>query len=380
MSRPSTQLVVSIVLGFLAIIIGHISGEVHSWFFNTDDTSKASIFVKDQLSGLVWIGGVIIGTSIISAFFASGIEAFFKNKISPEIQKHVDRLSTELNQSATNTNKLLNEKLLENIIGTSSGELVRSQLKQIHRKAYGSHCGNDNGLYSAVNNKFSHFFEPEQPHRSDYNQTVTVIENDSDSIKWHEVCTYKIHTVAFDQDFDDVSERPIQYPIKFASTVKAAELEFQGEEPTYSLCITVDDTTLFDSKTDLEVKNQKVVPKDGIDWLTVNQNGNTFEISIERVHDVSKAWTDIKIVETSTIYDDYLISRRNEPTCGANININLPTGWNFELISFGHPNDWTIHQHPTNTLAAVTKTWLLPGITFFCKWKRPSQQKLDLDN
>lgn len=112
--------------------------------------------------------------------------------------------------------------------------------------------------------------------------------------------------------------------------------------------------------------------------MEISQQGDVLEINICKQHDITTEWTEIEIKETSTIKDDYFISRRNEPTCGAKITMNLPDDWGFELIRFGHPDDWTIHQHPTNTLSAWTKKWVLPGITFFCKWERPIVEQMEL--
>ena len=374
--RPGIHLITLVLVGILSFVIGSFSIEIHSFFVGGENTSGLSIFLREELPEFKWYGVILLIGGFTSYFLSTGIESFFKGKISPILASHVDRLSDELKTVSTNTNSLLSAKLLSNIIDASPEDLVKNHIKQAHEKAFGKHCGSNHGLYTAVENKFSSFYEESQPHRSDYNQTVTVVENSADSIVWHEVCTYKIHTISLSDKYGDESEVP--YNLRFSSTVKVAELTFDGNDPKYKLVITVEESEIFNSEVHLKLEQGKVVIKEDIEGLKINHTGNTLNIELDRNYPLTKEWTHIEIKETSTIFDDYFISRRNEPTCGANINMNLPDGWSFELISFGHPNDWTIHQHPMNTLSAITKRWLFPGITFFCKWQRPEMQQLEM--
>mgnify|MGYP000001359462 CR=1 FL=1 len=374
--RPGVHLITLAIIGVILFSLGSYSTDLHYLFVGNKNTSGLSIFLSNQLPEFKWYGVIFLIGSIASYFISTGIESFIKDKISPLVATHVDRLSTELENVSKSTNSLLSAKLLSNIIDASPQSLVQKHIKQVHEKAFGTHCGNSHGLYTAVENKFSKFYEESQPHRSDYNQTVTVVENSEDSIVWHEVCTYKIHTISFSEEGHDTG--PVPYNLRFSSTVKVAELTFEGKDPKYKLVILVEGDEIFNSERHLALSNGKVVTKEDIKGLRINHTGKTLNIELDRDYPLTKEWTHIEIKETSTIYDDYFISRRNEPTCGANINMNLPDGWSFELISFGHPDDWTIHQHPMNTLSAITKKWLFPGITFFCKWQKPEMQQLEM--
>lgn len=376
-------------MGIFFVLIGSCSTEIQSLIVDDIGISKESIlskFIEEYLVETKWIGWTIVLSSIFVYFIASSIERFFQTKISPIVTKHVDRLSEELNEVGSDTRRLLSAKLLDNLISASPRNEIRSKLKLIHERAYGPHCAHELGLYSAVSEKLSPFLEPETPHRSDYHQTVTVMENGKDSIIWHEVCSYKIHTICLEPGYQDneaeESQSPeskcIKHNVKFSSIVKVAELSFDGDNPKYQLSISVDHEEVFNSLKHLYLDGKTVKLKDKTDGVSVIHKGSTLDIRLNKEHTIDKPWTDIEIKETSTIYDDYFISSRNEPTCGAKITMNLPDNWSFELIRFGHSEDWTIHQHPTNTLSAWTTKWLMPGITFFCKWQRPEGQQLEL--
>ncbi len=378
--RLSIQLISMFAIGFILILIGILSDSIHDLVVDTIGINKDSgiaEFVDGKLGDATWLGAVLLFGGVVVYFFSSGVEGFFKNKISPIITGHVDRLSEELNQVGDDTRNLLGARMLDSIVAASPPNEVKAKLRFIHEKAYGRHCGNDQGLYAAVEDKLSMFYDPEKPHRSDYHQTVTVVENSIDSITWHEVCSYKMHTVCLENKKEE-DINPIAHVISFSSTIKVAELSLEGEKPKYKLSILVDEKTIFDSVSDLYLENGLVRVKDDIDGVVVEQRSDSLKIQIMKVHNIKKPWTEVEIKETSTIKDDYFISRRNEPTCGAKITMNLPDDWWFELISFGHPEDWTIHQHPANTLSAWTKSWLLPGITFFCKWERPKMEQGEL--
>lgn len=384
--RANLQLTSFFLTGVALLIIGSFSTEIHSLIVDDIGINKDSTIsnlAKEHLSELKLFGWTIIISSIIVYFIASSIERFFKSKISPIVTSHVDQLSEELNNMGEETTRLLSAKLLDNIIEASPSNEIRAKLKSIHEKAYGSHCANELGLYSAVSEKLSPFLEPEKPHRSGYHQTVTVMDNGKDSIIWHEVCSYKIHTICLEPEHqankdDEEKQKSIKHNVKFSSIVKVAELSFDGEDPKYHLSIWVDKKEIFNSGKHLYLDKKTVKLKDQTEGISVTHKGKTLEIEINKEHVIDKPWTDIEIKETSTIHDDYFISSRNEPTCGAKITMNLPDNWSFELIRFGDSEDWTIHQHPTNTLSAWTTKWLMPGITFFCKWERPEGQQLEL--
>ena len=375
--RLSFQLLSIFVLAIGLILIGLLSDKIYVFFVGSlglPAESGFAQFIKAKLGDALGFGVIFLSGAVAVYFMSSGIENFFKNKISPIVTDHVDRLSDELNQVSVDTKKLLGAKMLESVVAASPQSEVRSKLRYIHEKAYGAHCGSELGLYAAVEKKLSMFLDPEKPHRSDYHQTVTVVENSADSITWHEVCSYKIHTLCFENNSD--RSDPVEYPIMFSSTIKAAELSFDGDDPKYKLLIMVGEDKIFDSVQDLSLGvGGEVMVNGDIQGVSVDQYSDTLKIIIEKPYQIRKPWIEVEIKETSTIKDDYFISRRNEPTCGAKITMNLPDNWWFELISFGHPDDWTIHQHPTNTLSAFTKSWLLPGITFFCKWERPAMEQ-----
>lgn len=384
---PSLHTTVLLISAIGLLLLGYNSASIHEFVVDgigLDEESWLSTFINDHLVEAKWIGWVILISSIMTYFVASGIERFFREKISPMVNNHVAKLSNQLEESSNDTKELLSAKLLDNMVAAAPREAIKNKLKDIHEKAYGPHCGHERGLYSALSEKLSPFLEAETPHRSDYHQTVTVRENGDNSIIWHEVCSYQIHTVCLEENqsyFDEPEKEKkeaVTHTIRYVSIVKAAELTFDGDNAKYKLKISIDDETVFDSSTDLHLKEDKVKIKPGVEGVKVEQNGNSFKITFEKEHQIEQPWTSVEIMETSTILDDYFISRRNEPTCGAKITMNLPDDWEFELIRFGHPDDWTIHQHPGNTLSAWTSKWLLPGITFFCKWQRPDMQQLAL--
>lgn len=372
---------IAIFVGGGLILVGHLANPIASSLFGESPPDFLNV-ILDRTKELPYIGFFVLLVFFIVEYLSNKLENFFTKTITPIVDSHVENLTKNLDNISNTTKTMLSERLLENIVSSSNPQSIRDQLKNIHARAYGEHCAMEQGFYTSINQKYLPFLERKKPHRSEYQQTVTVVENDAYSIKWHEVCTYKIHTIGYDTQYGEVEEEGIDHRIKFSTMVEVSKLTLNGDNPSYSLKLNIDDETLFDAKDHLVVSKNGVVEVKNTDsdmeWLEVKHTGNSLEIGINKPHKINKAWTKIEIIESSTITDDYFISRRNEPTYGANININLPDGWYFENINFGHPEDWNIHQHPVNTLSAHTRTWLLPGITFFCKWKRPKQVELNL--
>lgn len=370
-----------VLVGLAALFLGHVAEPLADSHFQGKDVPSFISRILANDDQLQFWGIFLIAVTFSVEYLSSKLAEFFTKSVTPIIDKHVEELSQSLETISATTRTMLSERLIESIVNSSDQETVKKQLKNIHAKAYGEHCAADQGFYTAINQKYLPFLERNKPHRSEYQQTVTVVEHGPDSIKWHEVCTYKIHTIGHDLQYGATEREGIKHKIKFSTTVEASKLTFDGDDPFYSLILKVNDEILFDSKDHLVIGDTGAVEvKDNsMNWLEVSHIANSLTISISKNHEIREAWTNIEIIESSTITDDYFISRRNEPTYGANININLPDGWYFEHIAFGHPEDWNIHQHPVNTLSANTRTWLLPGITFFCKWKRPSQSELPLD-
>lgn len=384
--RPSIHVITILLLGFITISIGYS----HEFILETlidslsvSDTSKLAIFLKDQGESLKGYGFLTIIGGFFIFFSASGIEGFIRKKVNPIVESHVSTLRKELQKSNEDTKALVSARVIDSVISATPPNQIKERLKLLHEKAYGVHCGNNQGLYTAVNEKLSPFFEQDKPHRSDYHQTVTVQEVDNESIKWSEVCSYKIHTVSLDKELaNNTNDAPITHRVKYSTLAKVSDLSFEEDnENSYMLELAIDGIVIFNSTKHLTLESATVIKvNDEIEGVKAEISNSIISIQIDREHKIASAWTSIEIKETSVIQDDYFISSRKEPTCGARITIVLPQNWSFELIKFGHPDDWTIHQHPSHTLSAWTKTWLMPGITFFCRWERQQQQSLNLEN
>ncbi|MEO9274487.1 hypothetical protein ABFY09_06475 [Marinomonas sp. 5E14-1] len=366
-------------IGVLFLIMVFYKSEILDFAENTLNINKASSIMSvlesslDQLA--IWGLLLILATFCINRI-SNRIKYFFKKEISPLIDNHTEKVQQQLEASSENTKSLLNARVLDTVISAASSDEIKNKIRDIHCKAYGSHCESDHGLFPYVDQKISKFYNSEKPHRSDYHQTVTIQDNDDESITWHEVCSYKLHTIALDPNYGtkDPNLMSVAHTVRYSSALKVNDLSLtldssSSDSAKYNLEVRIDDEVIFDSKEHLKIVGEKIVV-DSIDGVEIKQENGTLEISITHDFTITNAWTNIEIKETSTIFDDYFISSRKEPTCGAKITINLPSTWGFELVKFGQPEDWNIHQHPTNTLSAWTKSWVLPGITFFCRWKK----------
>ncbi len=375
--RVTYQLAAMIIIGLFLILVGTFSAQLHTLavdFLGLSPTSGLAKFLNEELKEAKWIGSTLFIGGFVIYFLATGIEKFFEKRISPIIKDHVDRLSNELSEVSSNTKDLLSARLLDGVIDTTSRKVIRDKLQDLHSKAYGNHCASDKGLYYAVQEKMGPFYFTDKTHRSDYNQTVTIVDNDDGSITWHEVCGYKIHSVCFDQDYVDVECKKISHHLRYGTLVKTDQISFEGEDTKYQLTISVDDKEIFNTKNDLCINDGQVCVNVKVDGVTIDQTKDNLKITLDRYIDITKAWTKVEIKESSIIYDEDFISRRHDPTCGAKININLPEYWTFESVVFGHPLDWEINQHPPHTLSASTQKWVLPGITFYCKWQKPVKE------
>lgn len=87
---------------------------------------------------------------------------------------------------------------------------------------------------------------------------------------------------------------------------------------------------------------------------------------------IVKPWVDVRVEEKSYLEDDMLVGMRQQPTCGASLQINLPEEWEFTEVHMENRDEWRItYPGGNNVLLASNTSWIMPGILYVCRWKRP---------
>lgn len=357
--------------GGLLVLVGSASEWIHKLLvqdLGLSGSSTIARFAADNLRTAVPLGvGFFIGGLALYAARVF-IDRFWKKYIRPAMDEHVSELSGALEKMRNDTYDLLSAAKLEQIVSRSSPEELKNQLRPIYSRVYGSHCESDRGLFAAVERTVGPYFDPKKPHRSDYQQTITIEDNADGTITWHEVTSYKLHTVSKDEDYSTIDEDDpgVPYTVTYGT---GAKFPIANGKIALHLKVKVNDDIIFDSNEKLKIdeKNQIVVVGDN-NGLTAEWAGDNLKIRVVRNITIDSKWVTVEIQESSRILDNYFVSRRNEPTCGAKINMRLPSGWAFDHIAFGDPDVWSIHQHPPNVLSASTSHWVLPGLMCAVMW------------
>ncbi|OZY86770.1 hypothetical protein CBP51_07095 [Cellvibrio mixtus] len=362
--------ITSFITGIALIVISTVCSFLVKEIKNDNKESEIKSSIIDMIDsyadeGMI-SGFILIGFTLMSITVIKGAKKLWNDEISKE-------LSDEINKAAKQTREVVAIATIDDLLNSKSvtSDLLKTKLPEIYQKAFGDHCADEDSLYKFTQKKLERFFSESEPIRTDYDQVVTVKEGDNKSIIWQEVTTYRIKISSLEKDSSEVI-----HPYKFGTSIKAAELSFEGSDPKYLLQIkyTEDDWatehTLFDSTKHLRTDKAtgKVVIKDN-EFATVLHQDETLTIEISKDINLTKKLTNFKTVEKSCIYDDYFLSKRRTPIYRSHITMILPDNWEFELIKFGHEEDWTIHQYPPNVLKARTEQWVMPGIAFYCKWK-----------
>jgi hypothetical protein len=363
----------SIFAGILIIVTSLIARSVLQSITLNKESNALEIFLVKVLSEytneFILGGFILIAVGLLTKSLTKRVSELWKTEISKE-------LSNEITSASDRTRELVAYRTVDEVVASADvpAEALSKQLPNIYSKIYGDHCGNEESLLAAVQKKHSNFYDSKIPHRSDYHQTVTVKNHNTETIVWQEVCSYKLHTVALDPKYTPENKSPsdVIHLLRYVSVASVTELDSFHLEISVKHGNEGNSISIFDSRKSLLIDDNQVSIKPGFEeHINITQEGDELYLAFEQDIQLVDPWTHVEIKEHSIIRDDYMLSRRNEPTCRAKINISLPTNWKFELIMFGHPNDWTIHQYPPSTLSAWTNDWILPGITFYCKWNRP---------
>ncbi|MEW6981057.1 hypothetical protein AAD001_00240 [Colwelliaceae bacterium 6471] len=324
----------------------------------------------------------------LSVIIRNIFDWFFHKYIEPHIKTYVDAVKTETDKATSDiklglqdlasnlemyqkeSKELLNENVLNSIISRSEPDYLKGAFYLFHESAYGSHCGKIEGLYGHLNKEIYNYFKPEVPHRSQHNQSV-VISEVGDDVFWHETTRFEVHTIAFDNNYDQVKDsvKSIDYLLKYSTAGKFKDVN------KITLEISIDKNPTIKLHDLIEIDENEIKVKDAEkDKLTVIQAGNQvifhFHINIP----LNSHKTKVHIIEESILHDDensYVI-KRLEPTYGSCINVSLPPAW--EILEFVVPSEVNYGEPNRNVVKNIRNAdindWVLPGIIAACNWKR----------
>jgi hypothetical protein len=311
----------------------------------------------------------------------------YKRVIVNEIAKNKESLEKSLNIFRQESEELLKDNLLESVVVRSDSVYLEKNLRLIHEKAYGSHCSSDNGLHAEIRKELYPFLKADKPHRSQHNQSITVVEKDG-KVLWEERTSFEIHVVALDKEYtlpsgttpdllvDDKDGNSVEYTLKSGTSGQFVNLKDMflqikiEDEPVANLqdMIEIDETTKAAKVLQPHIESLKIE--------TSPSGFINFEFSIKLK--LKSAMTRVQIVEKSFLddNDNFYVVRRVEPSYGAVISITLPENWN--ILSFtvpnekkwGYPNSILANSSHCRHVIADINSWVLPGIIASCTWER----------
>ncbi|ROQ47779.1 hypothetical protein EDB94_1501, partial [Marinobacter sp. 3-2] len=147
---PSLHTTVLLISAIGLLLLGYNSASIHEFVVDgigLDEESWLSTFINDHLVEAKWIGWVILISSIMTYFVASGIERFFREKISPMVNNHVAKLSNQLEESSNDTKELLSAKLLDNMVAAAPREAIKNGYPEYLVDLWVSWGGNNSPLH-----------------------------------------------------------------------------------------------------------------------------------------------------------------------------------------------------------------------------------------
>ena len=299
--------------------------------------------------------------------------------LSSDIENKIKQLSEELSSFQNDATDLLKDNLLDSVVSRSEPKYLEKKINLVHEKTYGSHCGKQDGLFSAVRKRLYPYLSAVKPHRSQHNQTVVVGMADG-KVVWKETTQFEVHTVAFDDSYETPlasTTSSVDYPLKFKSggnyvDIKDMILEIYVDGKNVA---SLQDLLDFDdAATDLSKK----ISSNNRDVLTIEHIGAGFiNFQFHVLVKLEKKKVQVKIYEESYLSeeDNFYLVKREEPTYGSTISISLPSDW--EIYNFTVPDEekWgspnSTPYKTSNTIVADTNDWVLPGIVVSCNWSRP---------
>lgn len=360
----------SFIIGAITLLLWHLVN-----FSNFESNLDSQDFWQSAILFIVLLfkdwglesGTLLVILSIFTITIKYTFDSFWNEYIQPFLVDHINKLETELGKVRDFTQEALNSNQISAAISNATPEIAATSLPKIYEKAFGLHCASGNGLFAAMNKDIHPFLDPNKPHRSNHNTVVHITDHERGCV-WNETSTYRMHTIAFDEDIakEDVRKEPINHIVKYGTGLQVKKDGLLD----HSLKVYIDNKLEYNSDADIILDSTgTVISKNPV--AGISYDGTWLDVALSIPTEINKPWIDIRIEEKSVLEDDMLVGMRQEPTCGASLHINLPENWKFTEVHMSNSNDWTVtHPGGKNVLSANNQSWIMPGILYVCRWKR----------
>lgn len=366
--------------GFVLLVLGFALGEF-PLILGGELSETAQQALKEVTEPMFYIGLALISASIIYTTIQEKMIDFWRGEVLTKLRENIDEVSNKYISA-------VRIDTLKEAINQSGAEEANANLSLFISKVFGEHCAKDQGLFEALKRKVFPYLETGKVHRSNYFKKITIDDADGKH-RWDETCEFNLHCIKLDSDYGDVpANAEVDYELKYSASMKIKgspnkiEDFWDLEIRVFTDELSEEGELIFDSKEVLKFNEDKddiVVSTTTGSKVDVNydRDGDLFSFNFSKEIKLKKAFTKVVLKETSHIPENYFTLSTREPSCGMDIDIHLPSGWNFEEHNVFNPDkSWSITRHPSNRLSLHNGGWILPGLVMNCRWDSNRQKDL----
>lgn len=358
-----------VILGMFGVLLldpffewlgSHTAGE--------DLSSRVAKYLSGQKDKFELVFYFLIGLGLVITYIDRYLNKFFNSKIKPLFDAARDELISELSDAIRQYKK----GALGHQIDIATLDDINKIKPQLNEKLYGVHTQSDHCLCSSVDEHLGPFMHHELPHRSSYTKRINIVESSNGFFKWKEICSYKVHCISLDPDYDTgETQKAIQYPLNYHTLFEIDRISSEKDLARIKLIVKVNGETLVDTNEDLRWLRGEINCNNPILSVECCPETGTVELKIEDfMFELKDAWTEVEIVELNFVKDQNLILRTGSPVCKSEIYISLPEDYYYTNHLMAN-EDWDVKTEGEGTeLVAKTDGWVLPGIYAAFAWTK----------
>ena len=303
---------------------------------------------------------VVMGAGIIALALSSWAKRAWGSAVKPAIDEGFEALKQSFSDDD-----------IKNCVDRADPKELERVIRPFLAKIYGPHCMRDDSFVAKNISDLHCYFYDETPHKSSYSKHINLREDGDGLVRWVERLSYRVHCVALDGAYyENVdSELSPKFNVIYKSSASVPPIRSEEDLSRVDVTVNVDGVEVFNSREHLVYKDGRILwDLPGV--VAAHHDGEVFFLHYEREVDLTKAWTDVKVIENTVTYDhdNTFALRTRGPICKGDMRIDIPEGWKFKQMIFGP--GWDYDEDPEGTLIAETKEWIMPGIVAYCSWEK----------
>lgn len=313
------------------------------------------------------LGTFLVGSAL--SFLGRRLKSVWNGTLKKAVNDEVEAFKASLSFS-------LDLQKMKECIDTISTDEVKNSVPQVYSRIYGKHCLRENSLRHFIQERIDAYYHEKKPHRSSYTRNVKLVElmGKDDFFLWDEVCSYKVHSVFHDNNYEhdarlDKGEETT-FLVEYFARTNVGVINCLKDLNPYCIRILFDGKEVFNSSAKISYDDGKIQSLDDDFKVLYFPETKEIEFRYKKIFPIEKSMTDVEIHEKSLISkdDNHYSVRSSSPVCGAELQFSIPLGWELSDSWITDEDSWRRIKNESTMVYAKTDEWLLPGMLFYCTW------------